>query len=526
MNRAAIVGAVVLLGAVGCAGGVSGGTGGGGGTASGGGAASSGGGSSSSGGGASSSGGGASSSGGGASSSGGGASSSGGGAASSGGGAASSGGGASSSGGGASSSGGGTSSSGGGASSSGGGTSSSGGGAPVDAGCVTCPANLFVDPNGGSCVRHPDGGVYVDAEACGSLQAAFSGCQPGDFIRVKAGVYAAQAVSGVKASPGCVIAGEPGAVIGPLSTSATFVTIASLTVDAGNGHAADGWRNSGNDVTVQDLSIRGAYASVGLSGSRVTWRGGELGTPGQTGGARSCNSADTEPVEIANADHVLIDGVTFHPQNSDPTPCAGSSNGFHLEMVRIDHDTSVLTLERSTFEDGDHSNTASVFITNVNGDPGDPTQLTFQNNFFGSADNTSFSVHQNVSNCSTFTWAYNTFHNTPGDPTANGCSTSAGMRWVGNLGPWPAFYSCAGTHVRNLWQDQQTFSCGSDGVQIGTRYGFNALGLDGGFHLQAGSPAIDRGEDGGYCLGALGARDHDGTARPRGAACDVGAHER
>jgi hypothetical protein len=367
-------------------------------------------------------------------------------------------------------------------------------------------AHLWIDGNGGACARASSRSGYVDSVACPSLQAAFAACQPGDQIIVKAGTYGAQAVTGAKATPGCRVTGEPGTVIGQLTTAASFLTVTNLTIEAGSGRGAVGWGNSGNDVTLDGVRIRGPFASVTISGARVTWRNGELGAAGAVPGRRSCNAGDLEPVQLANASDVTFDRIVFHPQDYDPTPCPGSTNGFHLEMVRIDHDTSGFTLQRSTFEDGDHSNTASVFITNVNGNPGDPTRLVFQNNDFGTAENASFSVHQNVSDCSSFVWAYNTFHNGMGDPTSNGCTQTAGMRVIGNLGARAAYEACAGSHVRNLWQDDRSYSCGSDVVVVGTRGGLERLGLvpDGGFALAAGSVAIDRGEDGGYCLSALG----------------------
>lgn len=388
-------------------------------------------------------------------------------------------------------------------------------------------ANLFIDPNGGTCKRSQTQVAYADASACDSIEAAVAACEPGDVVRIRPGSYPAQNVTSSVATPGSTVIGEDGVTLAGLTTSGSGLTLRHVTVDVGSGHAAGGWSNSGNDVTLEDVALHGSFVSAQITGSHVTWRGGELGSAGVTGGKRSCNSGDSEPLQVDHADHVTIDGVTFHPQDYDPTPCAGSSNGFHLEMVRIDADTNLFTLKNSTFEDGDHANTASIFITNVNGDPGDPANLAFQNNFFGDAENTTFSIHANVTNCSSFVFAYNTFHNAPGDPTSNGCTQSAGMLWIGNLGPRPGYYACAGTHTGNVWQNDSQYTCGTDKVVVGAQWGHDALGLGGpdGFHLTTGSPAIDAAEAGGYCSSSLGARDHDGDTRPKGSSCDAGADE-
>ena len=415
---------------------------------------------------------------------------------------------------------GGSAGSGGTAGSAAGGSGGSGGGAPSG-------ANLWIDGDGGSCTRSTSPAGYADSAACDSIESALSACQAGDTVVIKAGAYGNQGVNASAPSPGCTVVGEDGVTLGALNTKGDNLTLRQVTVDVGDGHAPGGWRNSGNNVTLESVALHGAFVSVNLAGSDVTWRGGELGVAGKTGGKRSCNSGDAEPVQIQNADHVLIDGVAFHPQDFDPTPCSGSVNGFHLEMIRIDSGTSFFTLQNSTFDDGDHSNTASIFITNVSSDPGDPTNLTFQNNFFGSADNATFSVHAAVDDCSSYVFAYNTFRNSPGDPTANGCSKSDGMLWVGNLGPRPGFFACAGTHTGNVWQNDTAYTCGTDTIVTGKQWGYDALGLGGpdGFHLQSGSPAIDKAESGGYCTSKLGGRDHDGDPRPSGAACDAGADE-
>jgi chitodextrinase len=67
--------------------------------------------------------------------------------------------------------------------------------------CASAPpptsgtANLWVDTNGGTCVRAATAGAYVDAQACGSLNAAYLVARPGDRVYVKGGSYPSQSIA-------------------------------------------------------------------------------------------------------------------------------------------------------------------------------------------------------------------------------------------------------------------------------------------------------------------------------------------
>ena len=101
------------------------------------------------------------------------------------------------------------------------------------------------------------------------------------------------------------------------------------------------------------------------------------------------------------------------------------------------------------------------------------------------------------------------------------------VTWIGNLGAFPPEPICLGTHIDNVWQDPSRDNCGTDKWVTGTRLHTDQLGLGGsdGFHLQAGSPAIDAGEADGYCNTTLRSVDHDGGPRHVGPRCDAGADE-
>src|SRR5256885_1936568 len=242
-------------------------------------------------------------------------------------------------------------------------------------------ANLWVDPDGGRCNRSGDKVAYRSATACASIDAAWDACHPGDRIAIAPGVYGPQTITGNKSAPGCVVNGQRGTTIGDLQTSGAFFTLENVKVDVGTAKQ-EGGKDRASNVTLKNVDLHGPFVTVDIYRvSNVRWLGGELGVAGRDGGRRVCGE-DAQPVQIGEADHILISGVRFHPQDADLTPSSCSSNGQHLEMIRIDGGTSFFTLRDSTFDSGDHSNTASVFITEPGGSI-DPHGLTFENNFFG-----------------------------------------------------------------------------------------------------------------------------------------------
>jgi hypothetical protein len=407
------------------------------------------------------------------------------------------------------------------------GSGDAGGG--VDAAVVMCSTSaprVFVSPTGSDAADCLSAG-----SACATFDRAYRVAAAGDTVQVADGTYPAQtfAAPSKPAGGNVVFQPAPGAAVtlGGLVTGSDYVTLCDLTIDVGTGHGAGGWANTASHVALSEVRLHGLYVTVSVAGaSDVVWSGGEVGVAGQTGGKRSCAGGDAEPVQIADSDHVTFEGIAFHPQDADTADSTCGTNGFHLEMLRLDANTAFFTLSRSTFDDGDHSGTSSVFITTPQSGTELPHDLTFMNNFFGTIDGStgSFDVHSNVTTCQNFTFAYNTLTTGPG---ALQCATYDNVLYDGNLGWKASFAGCDGTYVRNVWQDELDNTCGSDTWVQGTRYAIDALGLaTDHFHLAPGSPAIDAGETAGTCTALLGAIDHDGEPRPAGAACDAGADER
>ena len=342
---------------------------------------------------------------------------------------------------------------------------------------------------------------------------------------VRPGVYGAVEITGSKPAPGCAFNGEKNVTIGDLETGGHYFRLRNVTVDVGLGKRA-GWEATGSHIALTNVRLHGAFVSVDIhDASHIRWTGGELGRRGRVGGKRVCG-LDAEPLQVRNADHVTIAGVRFHPQDADEAVNGCSANGFHLEMIRLDSGTSYFTLRNATLDNGDGSNTSSIFITKPGAADPDPHHLTFENNFFGTNDssNGTFDVHSNVSACRSFTFAYNTFR----APTGSfQCTSAPSTRWIGNLGANGPSSPCVGRYSKNVWQDPGRDHCGTNRWIVGPRGRVNRLGLGGpgGFHLRAGSPAINAA-DLAYCRTALGRRDHDGQRRPIGGRCDAGADER
>lgn len=65
----------------------------------------------------------------------------------------------------------------------------------VKAAVAVGTANVWVDANGGTCVRRASPGGYVDAQACASLNAAYRAAQGWDTIDVRCGTYASQTIN-------------------------------------------------------------------------------------------------------------------------------------------------------------------------------------------------------------------------------------------------------------------------------------------------------------------------------------------
>lgn len=379
----------------------------------------------------------------------------------------------------------------------------------------------------------------AEAKAC-SFDQAWDAASAGDQIRVEAGVYGAQTITGDKASTTTITGAAVSSVtIGDLNTDGQNLRLEDVTVDVGTNHV-EGWDPGASNITLSNVNIHGDFVRVIFAGvQNVQWLGGELGTPNTPGGLRSCGGGgapnDPEPIVFTGTttSDISIVGVNIAPgRTGNSTVCP--PDGFHLEEVRIENGANNILIANSTFErdpdDGEGSGrSASIFITGFGGN--DPHTITIANNLFEDGPgNESVVVGLNM-DCTNMTVAYNTMLAGYGGVQ---CVSATNTRWIGNLGWRQGFGDCKGTYIRNVWQDSASITCGGTDTWVaGTRFQVDQLDINADGSLQATSPAIDAAETPGasdFCtatagLDGLGSEDILGVARPVGSVCDAGAFE-
>jgi hypothetical protein len=394
-----------------------------------------------------------------------------------------------------------------------------GGGAPAG------EAQLWVNTAASTCTRSSSPVSFATAQANGWLctwNQAYAACQAGDTIRVKNGSYGDVEVTPNRPSiggAGCQFIGESdtGVVLTMLSSrllgGADYMNVKDITINTGSSHAKGLLMNETQHATYDNVDVTGPYAQFSAGWDRqtidMTWKNSELGTAGNTTN-RECGQELGQPVELDNVNGLTFDNMTFHPFIPDSGPECPPDNTMHLETIRINGNVDNFTIKNSVFTDGRGDNTALIFFT---GDNSNGFQLV--NSYLGALNGPgagTTTMYLTVrADCTAMVFAYNHFQD---GSIANDCTTSTGMLWVGNTRS--ANPGCDGTHIKNVWQGSG--SCGTD-----TFIGASSFGYDGtGYHLTAGSPLINAGEN-THCTTYAGNLDMDGGTRS--GVCDAGPDE-
>ena len=109
-------------------------------------------------------------------------------------------------------------------------------------------ANVWVDANGGACVRLPRAGSYADAQACASADDAYGVASGGDTVLVREATYGRQVIRG--GTKPLTIRNATGAtpVFGTTRVDASNITVAGIDIE----------RNDDPGPYVATLEVNGA----------------------------------------------------------------------------------------------------------------------------------------------------------------------------------------------------------------------------------------------------------------------------
>jgi hypothetical protein len=391
---------------------------------------------------------------------------------------------------------------------------------------------VWVDTNGGTCVRSATRVDYSDANACGSLDAAYHAGSPGDLVNVRGGTYPAQAFTAdaSKSSPTDVtVSAAPGATVtvGCVGAdyhdcidtqNASHLTVANMrtvmTTLCGLPHQGKvSIGRGGTDVTFANIDAGGVF----ISDNDAHVIGGDYGP------SVACQNmgSGSDIRNLANGGdptNVSVTGAFFHDVlRGDAT---------HTECIYANAGDNV-TITGNRFDDCAVIGIA-VFAGETCGPTCTPSNWTITSNWFSMSDGTivntqMIDLSDRGSGCPGFRVDFNTFRD--GDVSSStGCAGSSGAEVVGNV-----FNSQSGCVPGGGWyQDYNVMRngsrCGTNDAVVGVALGFlNETTFPFDLHLTVGSTALSR-----VPLARCIATDYDGEGRPQGSAtsCDAGADER
>lgn len=389
---------------------------------------------------------------------------------------------------------------------------------PVDQGT----ANVWVDPNGGSCARVAVAAAYSDSAACASLERAYNAAARGDSIAIKAGTYASEDWAQ-----------------GSNKTSGTgyvsFAPAPGETVSVGNvqmGHS--GYPSVGSHIRMGGFSIdhlfmhltddlllnNMALTSFFTRGAtNVTMTGGSIGNM-QNGDSPTVGRYAGEPT----SQNVTFDGVSFHDIGRNS--CAGC----HVECLFIQEGINTVVRD-SSFQ---RCAIMDIFMSGqgLAGQGGQNISGTVENNWFGPpTDGGTNALRINPDTAVvTMNIRNNSFVYGGGSislDVTGGCGGQkaapcyTGTKLSGNVGRIPPGGCVSGGSVvysRNLL-DSTSDTCGA-GDTTTSDFGYvNNAGFN--LHLAPSSAALNHGDPSNFP-----STDIDGDPRPLGGGVDAGSDER
>jgi hypothetical protein len=349
----------------------------------------------------------------------------------------------------------------------------------------------------------------VDAQACGSFNAAYQAAQPGDLVLVQSGGYGAPDLvrKSSASAPNVVIQTAPGAsvsftdlntgnpgsnvagadywsLVGPMTGRTASIQLAShivldgITLNGQNVNDNIMYVTAANDVTLRNMDI--------------------------------CCNLDQKLILMdayrGPTTNVTVDHTYFHGQQA-------SSTAVHMECI-FDNGVVGFTLRRSIFNGC--KQTGDMLITQSGPDAPPPSNTLIENNIWYPAtnavgDETAYSIQSVATGNITIR---NNLFLAPMVVSSNGTN----YRMSGNIG-YQGSCPSGVTYSHNIWVDAKCSS--SDVLNSGIlNAGFYLGSASNNWHYSLTNPAINAGDPASYPT-----NDLDGVTRPTGATPDAGPYE-
>jgi hypothetical protein len=384
---------------------------------------------------------------------------------------------------------------------------------------ATAMANLWIDRNGGSCLRSARPAAYSDAAACANFNAAWQAASAGDTVRVQAGNYGNQFFN--SHSPAMTARGVT------FRATGGTVTVGKLDIGDDSGNFGSGRGRQDEDR----LTFVGPVTATGTTLLRhtrnVTFDGW---TWNQGFAARKSVFwlGDTDRTTIRNSD--LCCSTDYQIMESTvPSPNFGPNSNITIEYTKIHSmrrtSTGVHTecflapaVPGLTLR-GTHWWGCNVMNINIGafGDSAPYQQSNFHwvNNIFESPTNltaTDKTGYPFFQGCNQPSWGtkpgwvveYNLFETPWYTPAACG---DAGLTLRGNIGSTGLKCPVGATYSKNIWRER---ACGATDIQVPTILSglnfTNILAHD--WTYAAGAFQIDKGDPASY-------PPYDAAGRPR-----------
>lgn len=413
-------------------------------------------------------------------------------------------------------------------------------------------ANFWIDSSGGTCARQSPAGAYVDAQACGSMGAAYAAALCGDVIMIRNADYSTgamqdqQILEDVSASActfnGLTMVGTPITIRGETGTRPKFRHIRfGVDIGACGSNSPDNilitgldvvWgidiEHDAHDIVVDDFgggsfAVGGGYPGCGAEGgpTRVNIRNSEWGpcyTAGGTG--TDCRQQYTgAPQEGKNK---IVDGVTDMVLEDNIIHDFLITDAAHFECIWSNGGNGVVL--RGNFLYNCVTNGIALYSADMAG-----TWL-FENNWWGQNSSGNAALKWGLKDAcpsGTVIIRFNSFSATAAIGNEDIALTCTNIYVIGNI--QPRVYSCesGAQYYYNLYVgSDRCGTAGNGNILIGALPYVNTNGLaSGNYHLSGapGSTAADNYVPNTVPNSGL-TIDYDGEARaaPR----DAGADER